>query len=169
MLKIAVVMVLALAAGRGLCLLNGGVRSLLRAGSSLGWPKVQGLVVPTDDVRQDQVYSTRAMARYQAGDGKMYSTDLVSFGDTLNPFDRAQAGLLRVRYPDGAKVSVSYEPGDPRIAVPPAGAVRGHILAIGREPCISPSGGPLPDATAGCLPEPGRPQALLRLTASRTT
>jgi hypothetical protein len=116
MLKMLAVLILALVAGRGLYLLNDGVRNLLRAGSSAGWPKVQGLVVRTEDTRHELVYSSQAIVRYTAG-GKEYSTDLVSFGESLNPFDRDVAGLLRLRYPDGSKVSVSYDPSEPKIAV----------------------------------------------------
>src|SRR5579862_7577811 len=55
MLKMLVLLVLALVAGRGLYLLNNGVRNLLRAGSSVGWPKVEGLVVRTEETRRELV------------------------------------------------------------------------------------------------------------------
>jgi hypothetical protein len=130
MLKILVV-VLAGAALWGLYLLNGAVRSLLLAGSSVGWPKVEGLVVRTEDVRHDNVYSSQAIVRYNASDGNMYSTDQLAFGETLNPFDRPTAGLFRLRYPDGAKVSVSYDPSHPQFAVLNPGLRAGVFWPLG--------------------------------------
>lgn len=117
MLKIMLFVILAVVAARGLYLLNGAVCVLSLAGSSAGWPKVEGLVVRTEDIRQDLVFSSKAMVRYSASDGREDSTELVSFGDTLNPFDRATAGVQRLRYPGGSKVEVSYDPGAPQIAV----------------------------------------------------
>lgn len=116
MLKVLVGMALALFALRGLYLLGDGIRNLRRARSSTAWPTTEGVVIRTEDARNDKVFSTHAIVRYQAG-GKEYTTDLITFGETLNPFDRTQAGLLRVRYPDTGKVSVSYDPGRPSTAV----------------------------------------------------
>jgi len=117
MAKILIGLILALVAARGLYLLNNGIHALRSAGASSGWPKTEGVVVRTDDARNDRVFSTKANVRYRGGDGKEYSTDLISFGDNLNPIDRTRAGFLRECYPDGSKVSVFYDPSQPWAAV----------------------------------------------------
>ncbi len=130
MFKMLVLLVLALVAGRGLYLLNNGVRNLLRAGSSAGWPKVEGLMVRTEETRHELVYSSRAIVRYTVA-GKEHSTDLLAFGESLNPFDREVAGLLRLRYPDGSKVSVSYDPSAPEFGVLLPGRRAGAFSPVG--------------------------------------
>jgi hypothetical protein len=130
MLKMFVVLILALVGGRGLYLFSNAVRNLMRAGSSAGWPKAQGLVVRAEDTRHDRVYSSKASVRYVVA-GKEYSTDLLALGESLNPFDREVEGLLRLRYPDGSKVSVSYDPSAPEFAVLQPGRRAGAFSPVG--------------------------------------
>ena len=117
MLKIALALLLGLVGLHGLRLLSKAVRGIQQARASTQWPKTEGIVVRTDEIRNDLAYSARAIVRYTPADGKTYSTDRISFGETLKPFDRLDAGLQRVRYPEGSKVGVSYHPSQPWTAV----------------------------------------------------
>ncbi|HLJ45857.1 MAG TPA: DUF3592 domain-containing protein [Bryobacteraceae bacterium] len=114
--KLLFAILVALVVLRGLYLLAASVRNLRFSVASLQWPTAEGRIERIEDKRSDVVYSTRAIVRFPVN-GVEYTTDLISFGKSLHPFDRTEAGLQRVRYPDGVPVKVSYRPNDPSTAV----------------------------------------------------
>jgi len=110
----------------GFYLLLKGGRNVQRALASTKWPRTAGLVVSSDtsrnvtvdrDTREASVtFSTRTIIRYQVN-GREYTTDVLHFGQTLGSGDKSDAALLHLRYPEGSKVNVSYDPSAPWIGV----------------------------------------------------
>lgn len=100
-----------------------GAINLRRAFASPRWPKTTGVVVAADagtSVSQDRntrttFYSATTTIRY-AVNGKDYTTNWIHFGQTFGSSDPSVAALQLLRYPVGAAVSVSYDPGAPQIA-----------------------------------------------------
>src|SRR5579872_6456285 len=110
----------------GLFLFWKGARNVQRAIASTAWPTTSGMVTgsqASESTTKDEkthagstTYSTETTIHFQVN-GQDYSTDLIHFGQTLGSGDSSEAALQAVRYPAGAAVSVSYNPGDPSIAV----------------------------------------------------
>jgi hypothetical protein len=116
-------LVLALAA---LLLIGLGIRNVGRGIASSGWPTAAAEVVAsemTESVSVDKksrtssnIYSANIVFRY-AVNGKEYTTDLIQFGQTVGSGDSSEAELRRMRYPEGAELTVRYNPNDPSMAV----------------------------------------------------
>lgn len=106
-----------------------GVRNVVRASQSRRWPTTTGTVASADTSRtvstshpdrhttiDDVTYSTHTVIRYRAA-GHDYTTNVLFFGQTLGSSDPSEAELLRLRYPSGATVPISYDPAQPWLAV----------------------------------------------------
>jgi len=61
-------------------------------------------------------FSTRTVIRY-AVNAQEYTTGVLHFGQTLGSDDKSAAALLRLRYPEGKDVMVSYDPASPSTGV----------------------------------------------------
>jgi len=94
-----------------------GVRQLVTAMASSGWPTAQGRVL-SSKVHESRrggssgtVYS--ASVKYEfTGDGKIVHGTRIGYGDFSSGIRSfAQDGVDR--YPEGRKVTVSYKPGSP--------------------------------------------------------
>ena len=110
----------------GLYVLLKGVRNVQMAMASAKWPKTAGVVVYSKTTRDatpqtrrtkySVIFSTKTIIRYKVN-GQEYTTDVLHFGQTLGSGDKSEATLLHMRYPEGQEVMVSYNPGNPAIAV----------------------------------------------------
>src|ERR1039458_2571115 len=110
----------------GLYVLLKGVRNVQMAMASAKWPKTAGVVVYSKTTRDASpqkrrtkytvIFSTKTIIRYKVN-GQEYTTDVLHFGQTLGSGDKSEATLLHMRYPEGQEVMVSYNPGNPAIAV----------------------------------------------------
>jgi hypothetical protein len=110
----------------GLYLFLKGVRNVQRSLASTKWPVAEGIVVHSETTRTvtkstrrtaaSVSFSTNTVIRYAVGD-KEYTTNVLHFGQTLGSDDKSEAALLHLRYPEGKKVSVSYNPGAPWVGV----------------------------------------------------
>src|ERR1700677_3658020 len=102
-----------------------GARNTWRGLASPRWPKTSGVVTTSDlakDVtfnkktsHNDVEYGANLAIRYNVNE-RDYTTSLLFFGQTLGSGDPTEAQLRHLRFPQGAEVSVSYNPGDPSIA-----------------------------------------------------
>ncbi len=110
----------------GLYLFLKGARNIQWALASTKWPTAPGVVIRSDTVR-DVVRSTRrrtggatfdttTVIQYVV-DGRTHTTDVLHFGQTLGSSDKSEAALQRIRFPRGKQVMVSYNRGNPSIAV----------------------------------------------------
>lgn len=100
----------------GFTLLYMGLRNLWQAHASNSWPSVDGLVVESSVKQQGNSYMPKVVANYKV-DGQPLNTETVHFGQTAGSSDSTEADLLLLRYPQGAKVRVSYDPSNPSQAV----------------------------------------------------
>jgi hypothetical protein len=104
--------------------LGRGLLNVSRAFASAHWPTTIGVVVSsqasTSETQQGRArttfYSANILIRYPAR-GKVYTTDLIHFGQTFGSADPSQAAMQLLRYPVGAPVSVSYDPERPALGV----------------------------------------------------
>lgn len=110
----------------GLYLLLKGVRNVQMALASTKWPQTSGIVVRSETTRSvtpgtrtspgSVSFSTKTVIRY-AVNGQNYTTDVLHFGQALGSDDKSVAALQRMRFPEGRKVTVSYNPRNPSTAV----------------------------------------------------
>jgi len=102
-----------------------GVRNVRRAIASSNWPTTPA-VVQSADVAESRSRDTQGRTTsishsatikfaYEVN-GRAYTTDRIQFGQIEGSGDSSDAELRRLRYPPGAKVTVSYDPRDPSIA-----------------------------------------------------
>src|ERR1700730_12025014 len=121
----ACALAIALVALFGLYLFIKGVRNVQMASASSRWPTTSGKVVhsePTREVTEDDkngssvTFSTTTTIQYTV-DGQDYTTSLLHFGQTLGSSDKSEAALLRLRFPEGKPVTVSYDPSHPATGV----------------------------------------------------
>jgi hypothetical protein len=114
----------------GAVLLGMGMRSVWYGLSVTNWPTTSGVVLHTG-ITEDQAreaggrntyifYSADLKFRYRVN-GHDYTTDTVQFGRAVGSGDISAAAILMLRYPEGAKVKVSYNPKDPSLATVKAG------------------------------------------------
>jgi hypothetical protein len=102
-----------------------GLRSVWRGLASAHWPTVSGVVLHagmTEDLAKEAgtrnthiFYSAELAFRYRVN-GRDYTTETIQFGRTRGSSDISNAAVLLLRYPAGAKVTVSYNPHDPALA-----------------------------------------------------
>lgn len=118
--------VIGLVALVGLYLFLKGVRNVQMALASTKWPQTAGVVVRSETTRNvtpgtrtssgSVSFSTKTVIRYVVN-GQTYTTDVLHFGQALGSGDKSAAALQRLRYPEGRKVMVSYNPGRPSTGV----------------------------------------------------
>ena len=127
-----------------------GLRNMWRGLASAGWPKTTGVVTTSDTGssttvdkkthRTDIEYTATMEFRYKLN-GRDYTTQLLTFGQTLGSSDPTEAQLRHLRYPVGAEASISYNPADPSIAAVEPGfhavslwlVIAGLVFAL---PCV---------------------------------
>lgn len=115
---------LALVIGFALYLTGKGVINVWRAWASVRWPRTQGIVtaasesvsVDRDGGASTTFYSANTTISYSVK-GRKYTTNLIHFGQTFGSSDPSEAAMQLLRYPAGAVVNVSYNPGAPSMAV----------------------------------------------------
>jgi hypothetical protein len=119
----------------GLMLMVPGVRRMVRAQESLGWPKAPGVILfstttatttvaPNDDRNSDSygktitstTFNSPLVVEYEVNGRKHYSNTR-RFGHLSGSSDQKWAAEIAERYPTGAKVHVAYSPADPDQAV----------------------------------------------------
>jgi hypothetical protein len=112
-------------AGTGVVILGMGVRSVWYGLASAHWPTASG-VMHHAGMTEDQAkeagtsntyifYSADLAFRYRVN-GRDYTTEKIQFGRAIGSSDISNAAVLLLRYPAGAKVTVSYHPHDPALA-----------------------------------------------------
>ncbi|NJD09854.1 MAG: DUF3592 domain-containing protein [Gemmatimonadetes bacterium] len=107
----------------GLVLVS-GIKDVWRAAASLHWPRVPAEVVRsevTSEASRDSDGATNTMYRAQLllayeVNGQHYTTGRIRFGESLGSGDPSEPEMQRLRYPEGARVSVVYDPADPAVA-----------------------------------------------------
>jgi hypothetical protein len=105
-----------------------------KAHSSLSWPSVEGAIAhsavllrtrPGADSSNVPTYSPDVAYRYKVA-GRDYSSATITLMDYSSGAGRAQD--IVARYPDGAAVSVYYNPADPAESVLERGPTRGIAI-----------------------------------------
>jgi len=121
-------LIIGLVAFCGLYVFWKGARNVQLALASVRWPKTPGVVVESNTTRDftpalrnqpgtaSATFYTKTVIKY-AVDGKEYATDVLHFGQTLGSGDKSEAALMRLRYPVGKEVTVSYDPRKPWLGV----------------------------------------------------
>ena len=109
----------------GVFLVGKGISNIRQAGASANWPKTESIVARSSTTSSTSTdfsnrttntsYSADLEFKYRVG-GKDYATSIRHFGQTDGSTDSSEAELLRLRYPAGTRVTVSYDPADPSIA-----------------------------------------------------
>lgn len=102
-----------------------GLCNVWRGIASTGWPTAQGVVSQVEMTRNttrdknnqtSTMYGAKLTIRFNAA-GDVYTTDQVTWGQTLASGEAADATLIALRYPEGRKVTVHYNPSKPYEAV----------------------------------------------------
>lgn len=103
-----------------------GLKNVWRGLESRNWPVADAVVArvemtssttrDTDTRRRSTTYHADLGFRYTVG-GTEHVTDQVRWGQTLGSGDPAEAVVLALRYPEGRKVTVHYDPAKPSDAV----------------------------------------------------
>lgn len=116
-----------------------GARNIWRGLASPHWPKAVGTVTSSETSSAESVDSNthRASVDYSANisfrytvNGRDYATRLLYFGQTEGSGDPTEAELRHLRYPVGAQVSISYDPGNPTIAATEPGFHAESLLLL---------------------------------------
>ncbi len=110
----------------GLYLFLKGVRNVQLSLASTKWPQTSGIVIRSETARSvtpstrsspgSVSFSTKTLVRYVIS-RQAYTTDVIHFGQTLGSDDKSVAALQHMRYPEGKKVLLSFNPRSPSIAV----------------------------------------------------
>ncbi len=114
------------ACGVGILALSAGVQRMWRGNASLSWPTTPGVVVMaskgetdqegTTDDTSDSAWYARFVYRYSVA-GVDHFNNLRRFAQVEGGGGAQEVGRLATRYRKGAKVTVSYSPSDPDVAV----------------------------------------------------
>ncbi len=119
-------------AGIGVVLLVFGVYMGVQGERSRNWPVAPGIITESSvqsnyslTGRRERSRSVRITYRYPAN-GKTYNNDVVSYGKGFFDNEYTQVG----RYPQGSRVDVHYDPGNPARAVLDPGAGLVPLLAL---------------------------------------
>lgn len=112
--------------GAGILMLNAGIQRIWAGTASVTWPKTGGVVVmaskgETDDEEitndtSDTVWYARFVYRYTVA-GTDHFNNLRRFAQVEGGGGPAEIERISTRYRKGAKVTVSYLPSDPDVAV----------------------------------------------------
>jgi hypothetical protein len=122
---IAVSLAVALFGLGGVVVLLSSMKDVWRALGSPGWPGVPAEVVRSEveaeayresDGSSGTMYTARLVFAYEV-DGRAYTTSIIRFGESLGSGDPSEPELQRLRYPEGARVRVAYDPKNPAVAV----------------------------------------------------
>lgn len=122
---VIILLVMGLLAFLFLWLFKLGFENVWRGYSSSSWPVTEGLVVSADPSSSGSNINNRPTTaihrltlgiRYHVG-GRAYSTEQISWGQTLGTSDPSDAALLGLRYRTGQTVQVRYDPDNPAEAV----------------------------------------------------
>jgi hypothetical protein len=121
-LVFAVLLLVISGGGYFLCL---GLRNVWRGVASASWPRTTGTVVHSEmhagtDVDRktghaSTMYSADISFQYHVG-AQDYTTKTLHFGQTLGSGSSADAEIRHLRYPEGAEVTIAYNPSHPEIA-----------------------------------------------------
>jgi hypothetical protein len=124
----------------GLYFLYLGLRNVWQAVASRGWPAVEGVVresrVEQRDSRDSKtgtvsrIHAARLRIEYKVG-GRQYETGRVFIGQTEGSGDSSEAELLRMRYPEGARVVVYHDPERPEVGALKRGIHAGALWLPG--------------------------------------
>lgn len=121
----------------GIFLLAWGGYEMKRAYESRSWPNTQGTVISSyidkrshrdSNNRTNIVYTPKIRYQYQV-DGKHYTCKRIAFGGESGG-KRSKAKKVVDKYPSGKKVTVHYNPQDPKVAVLKAGFSWGAVFAF---------------------------------------
>ena len=113
-----------------------GVRDVWRALASAGWPRVPAEVIRSEvtseasrdpDGSTNTMYTARLLFAYEVA-GQSYTTDRIRFGEALGSGDPSEPQLQLLRYPEGARVSVAYDPDNPAVATARPGLRPGALV-----------------------------------------
>ena len=103
----------------GLGLIFSGVSNMMTAKSSESWPSVQGVVlkskVSVDNSGDGTTYGADVIYRYKVS-GESYKGDKVTISE-VSTSSRNRARKIVKRYRKGKKVTVYYDPGEPKTSV----------------------------------------------------
>jgi hypothetical protein len=102
----------------GLAIVFVGVRNMVAATHSVGWPVASAVVLSSQTVAIKNGYRPDITYRYQVGDRTLVGTRL-TFGNASGSYEWAR-GVTR-RYAVGQRVQVRYDPSSPKICVLEAG------------------------------------------------
>ena len=117
-----------------------GFKNIWRGIASAGWPTAEATVTgvemtsqTTRDTRRKSRTTTyhAELTFHYAVDGREFSTDQVQWGQTLGSGDPAEAVVLALRYPEGSRVTVRYNPLKPEEAVVRPGLTGSAFLLPG--------------------------------------
>jgi hypothetical protein len=121
---VGIVLGVALFGYLGVVVFLSGARNAWWGLTSSGWPKVPAQVVGSEVEERashgpeggpNTLYSARLLFVYEV-DGRTYTSSRVRFGEALGSGDESEAEMQRLRYPEGAGVSVVYNPRNPAVA-----------------------------------------------------
>ena len=130
------ILTLAMFAG-GIFLLAWGVYEMKRAYESRTWPDTQGTVISSyidkrshrdSNHHTSTIYTPKIRYQYQV-EGKHYTCNRIEFGGESGG-KRSKAKKVVDKYPSGKKVTVYYNPQDPKVAVLKAGFSWGALFAF---------------------------------------
>ncbi len=108
----------------GVVVLVSGVKEVWWAVASSRWPRVAAEVVRSwmtrersrnSDGTTGTLYTAQLRFAYEV-DGQRYTTEHIRFGESLGSGDPSEPQMHRLRYPEGARVSVVHHPKDPAVA-----------------------------------------------------
>jgi len=137
----------------GFRVLSSGVKDVWRGMASSSWPRTAAEVIRSEveaersrdpeDGTASIIYRARLLFAYEV-DGRPYTTERVRFGESLGTGDPSEPELKRIRYPEGASLTVVYHPDDPAVAAARPGVspsvafaiVAGIVLLVGAVMCL---------------------------------
>ena len=120
----------------GALVLVSGIKDVGRALASTSWPRVPAEVAQSEvtgelqrdpDGSRNMMYSARLVFAYEVA-GQPYTTGQIRFGEALGSGDPSEPEMQRLRYPEGARVSVAYQPDNPAVAVARPGLRPGALV-----------------------------------------
>jgi hypothetical protein len=110
----------------GVWMIGKGIGNIQQSQASLTWPKTEAIVTKsvtgvstsTDISNRTRSTSFSADLEFQyTVNGSAYKASTRHFGQTEGSTDSSEAELLRLRYPQGARIPIFYNPAGPEVAV----------------------------------------------------